>query len=552
VNAITCGVENLRPESLWDRNLYYRCASGENANIARAESISRIKDNLGLSAGYSFKDFGNIQGGDEVGEQEKTGYDERNWDGKVEYFLPSDNYLVLAHQTLEMDDAWRTHATIYGIDWKGLSLGKDLRRTLFQDRDLTYLQYHQYSMDTFVDEIHTGISRHFQGESQDRLRTGNKWEKQGFDVNTLGSFLTLSSPSSLGHLIYGFEFYYDRVDSFKHTLNADGSVKSRSIQGPVADDADYTLSGLYIQDEISLSERFEVILGGRYEAISMDADKVNYPVGTPDTIKLSEDWTDFAVNARVLCHLNKVKPFNVFAGVSKGFRAPNLSDLTSLDDVRTDEIETPSPDLDPEDFISYELGFKAADPDFDVQLTCFYTDIEGMIVKSRTGNTLDDSYEVTKKNAGDGYVKGVEFDGRCRMWRGLSTFGTLTWMDGEVDTYPTSESALVREPISRLMPTTSRLGLKWQEDEQYWVEASCTLAETADRLSTSDKADTSRIPPGGTPGYAVWDIGTGWNCRDNLSLSLSLENLTDEDYRIHGSGVNEPGRNLVVAADWTF
>jgi outer membrane receptor protein involved in Fe transport len=35
-------------------------------------------------------------------------------------------------------------------------------------------------------------------------------------------------------------------------------------------------------------------------------------------------------------------------------------------------------------------------------------------------------------------------------------------------------------------------------------------------------------------------------------LSLAVENLTDEDYRTHGSGVNEPGRNLVVALQTTF
>jgi outer membrane receptor protein involved in Fe transport len=32
----------------------------------------------------------------------------------------------------------------------------------------------------------------------------------------------------------------------------------------------------------------------------------------------------------------------------------------------------------------------------------------------------------------------------------------------------------------------------------------------------------------------------------------AVENLTDEDYRIHGSGVNEPGRNFVLAMDARF
>ena len=31
-----------------------------------------------------------------------------------------------------------------------------------------------------------------------------------------------------------------------------------------------------------------------------------------------------------------------------------------------------------------------------------------------------------------------------------------------------------------------------------------------------------------------------------VTLDLGLENITDEDYRVHGSGSNRPGRSLVV------
>ena len=71
----------------------------------------------------------------------------------------------------------------------------------------------------------------------------------------------------------------------------------------------------------------------------------------------------------------------------------------------------------------------------------------------------------------------------------------------------------------------------------------CYAAE-ADRLSTRDVADTSRIPPGGTPDYLVFHLRGGlWLGR--VRLHAGLENLTDEDYRVHGSGLNMPGRNLV-------
>ena len=105
VNAVTRGAQDLRPGSNWDRRLYYRFASAENSHMSRAESIGRLSDTLTLSAGFSFKDFGDLEGGRSVGTQEKTGYDERDWDAKLEYFPDDDAVLVLAHQGVIIDDA---------------------------------------------------------------------------------------------------------------------------------------------------------------------------------------------------------------------------------------------------------------------------------------------------------------------------------------------------------------------------------------------------------------------------------------------------------------
>ena len=40
----------------------------------------------------------------------------------------------------------------------------------------------------------------------------------------------------------------------------------------------------------------------------------------------------------------------------------------------------------------------------------------------------------------------------------------------------------------------------------------------------------------------------GWNVNENVTFTRGLENLTDEDYRVHGSGVNEPGINAIFGA----
>ena len=104
-----------------------------------------------------------------------------------------------------------------------------------------------------------------------------------------------------------------------------------------------------------------------------------------------------------------------------------------------------------------------------------------------------------------------------------------------------------------MQPPTAQVGARWQlESGKYWAEAVSDMAVKADKLSADDQRDTQRIPPGGTPGYAVFHVRAGTQLTKHLQLSLALENIFDEDYRIHGSGVNEPGRNLIFMANCTF
>ncbi|MBN1557123.1 MAG: TonB-dependent receptor, partial [Lentisphaerae bacterium] len=535
----------------WTRRIYYRFAGAEDAHTARLETIGRLGDALTLTAGYSWKDFGDLEGGGEVGTQEKTGYDERDWDAKLEYDPGGGGRLVLAHQNVELDDAWRTHKTIYGIGWEGLTVGDELRRVLDQERELTYVQYRREARGGPVETLEAGVSYQRQAEDRERVRTRDRYDVQGFEDGTLGAFMHARSPSALGSLVYGVEYYRDDVDSFQRNLNPDGSVKSTAIQGPVGDAAAYDLLGVYLQDELRPAERVSVLVGGRYEFARADADAVEDPA-TGDRMSVSGDWDDVVGSARMLYALDAARTWTLFAGVSQGFRAPNLSDLTRLDTARTDEIETPSPGLDPEHFTAYEAGLKAAAADLSAQVAYYYTDIDGMIVRTPTGNEIDGNREVTKQNGGDGYVQGFEADGRWRVGAGVTAFGAFTWMYGEVETFPTSDPVLVTEYMDRLMPPTGRLGVRWARARRYWIEAACTMAGKADKLSTRDAADTSRIPPGGTPGYVVYDVRAGWKPLPDLALSLAVENVTDADYRIHGSGVNEPGRNVVLTADWVF
>ena len=54
-----------------------------------------------------------------------------------------------------------------------------------------------------------------------------------------------------------------------------------------------------------------------------------------------------------------------------------------------------------------------------------------------------------------------------------------------------------------------------------WVEGTVTGASAQHLLSARDRADTQRITPGGTPGYAVLHLRSGWRAWDHLTLNLA-------------------------------
>lgn len=553
VNALTLPPPAWTGQPAYERNLSYRGATADESHQARAGIRGRLSEALGFTAGYTWKSFGDLEGGDDVGQQHKTGYDENDLDLRADYQLATDTTLTLAHQSVDQDEAWRTHRTIYGIDWEGLKKGDDKVHAFDQSRDLTYLRLAARERPGAVDAYQLTLSRQVQQEDLTRVRADDRRDEQGFDVTTWGMTAELQSDSTLGRWVYGVDYYRDEVDSYGRRYKADGRLNKVDAQGPVADDAAYDWVGVFVQDTVPVAQgALELTPGARYTRAELDADRVLDPV-TGEVNARADDWDAVVGSMRALAPLGEQDQHAVFAGVSQGFRAPNLSDLTRLDSARSTEIETPVDDLDPERFITAEIGARYQGESVQAQAAYYHTWIEDMIVRAPTGRTLDELQEVTKRNAGDGYVQGIEVALRYRFAAAWQARLVGTWMEGESDAYPTSDPVAERDDLSRVMPLTGQAALRWQRPgATCWGEVVVDAADQADQLSADDARDTQRILPGGTPGYAVLTLRSGFQVGKGLDLTLALENMTDEDYRIHGSGINEPGRNFIVQADWTF
>lgn len=546
VNAISRGFDDLSGDESTRGRVVIRGSTAESSYAVRPE-VGISDGALSVFAGMSFKSFGDLRAGGSTGTQAQTGYRDRDADIKLSYELSQSSRLTAAVQIVEQSDAWRVHKTIYGQSWQGTTVGNELQRSFDQDRQLAYLQYQADDLSQFNGgSLTVSLSHQRQDEERFRIRSNGNQDLQGVDVGTTGLWAHLDIPVSTGSWSTGIEYYRDDVDSFRTDFDTNGNVSGTHIQGPVGDDARYTLLDAYLQNRRTLGEASEIVAGLRFSSARATANSVQNPM-TGEVMSVRDSWSKATASLRFSHRFGVDDRALFFTGVSQGFRAPNLSDLTRFDSARTNEIETPVIGLEPEQFTSYEIGAKIGDGKWSGQLALFHTAIRDMIIRTPTGRTIDGDNEIGKRNSGDGYVNGIEAQLRYNLSETWQLFGNLTWMKGEVDTYPDASPVLVREPLDRQMPAQVYLGGRWQaRSGEVWFETLLSIADSQDQLSTRDRADTDRIPSAGTPAYSYFTLRGGWRLRSDWRVSVAAENIFDENYRIHGSGLNEPGRNLAL------
>ena len=518
----------------------YRYSTAEDSHVGHAEFNTGVGGKWGLHVDGSYAEFGDVRAAG-LGRQPRTGYDQ--WSGNVRFdaALDPDWSLTAVHQQLRQDDVWRTHSTVFGIPWQGTTIGNDLRRSFDQDRTLSYVKVEGQNPVSFLDSASLTLSYQTADETLTRVRNTGASAISEVDLGTWGADLQLSSQTAIGRLTYGVDYYRDRVDSSQVSYKANGAFDKRSIQGPVGNDSTYDLLGAYLQDEITLGERGHVFLGGRYTYARAEVGHLEDPITKVDS-SLTDSWNDLSSSARLVLDLDAKDQYALFAGVSQGFRAPNLSDVSRLDIARSGELEIAGNEVDPEKFLNLEIGAKAATESITANVCLFHTRIDDLIVRQPTGRIVDDLIEVSKANGGEGYVQGVELAGSVAFNENWSVFAAGSYTEGEVDQFPGSDNHVVREPLSRVVPFMGTLGLRLQTaDRRLWTELVGTAASAADQLNSGERADTQRFPADGTPGWTLLTLRGGWRVNEHFSLTASLDNLLDEAYRAHGSGSNEPG-----------
>ncbi len=502
-------------------------------NTSNSSPYSRLNvegwvGSAGVFTGASFLNVRDLDTAfDDFGRQPGTNYQQYAGDIKMNLLLDENQMLTVSLQHFEQEDVPRSDRYPgYPFDRNNSNSFGDARFFDPQQRDLAYLRYQ--ALDVFggmFDAVTFTASYHRQREVQTRGVPQTRFQET--DVDTTGLNLVASKDlGTLGRWTTGVDWYHDDVDS---------SFGGRASGPIVPDDAFYERIGWFLNWDVPLTARLNATAGVRFEHI----DTAGTPIIDDEPRFISthyEDWVGQVGLTYVL-----TPQLHLVGSISEGFRAPNLDDLMANNpNVLQQGQSVPSLGLIPENSINYEVGLKTNFDRLRTQTFVYWIDLQNNMVSIEAEpNTFATANQ-------DSFIQGVEFDGEYLLGAGWQVYGNF-W-------YTFGKNEVTQAPLSRVPPTQGILGLRYREPNLRSYFAIYTwMSARQDRLDPVRDVTDERIPPGGTPGFATLNLRAGrtlGHCNQHR-LSVSLENITDQPYLVHGSGVLGTGFTARFGYTWT-
>jgi hypothetical protein len=471
-----------------------------------------------LHAGADARWFGDLVAGGGLGTEAPSAYDEKSADVKALVRASGSTLLTVAYQHVHQSDVPRYDQVAergylrYGFDPQVRQLAYARSQTFLPSRWLRRL------------EVTLSAQRSLEGRFRQRLGEGQEVTERD-EVETLGAVVeVLAEPRPGWRATSGLEAYRDHVASSAVSVDlASGATLPR--RGLYPDGAAATSLAAFTLHSIDVG-RLGLTLGGRFNSIAISA---------ADPVVGAIDLRPRALvgNAAVLYRVAEGQ--HLVASVNSGFRAPNVSDVGSLGPFDFG-VEVPSPDLEPERSVTFELGHKARIGRVAAAVALYATRLDDIIERVPStylgSPVLDGDRVYRKENAGEARLKGVEAEVEVALPLRSALVAAFAYAHGQ--------NLHADEPMRRIPPAFGRVAWRLAPGRRAFAEVEWLWAGKQDRLASGDLAD-HRIAPGGTPGWSVVNLRAAWDAGP-ARLRAGVENLLDEAYRTHGSGIDGMGR----------
>ncbi|GGI20846.1 ferric siderophore receptor [Oxalicibacterium faecigallinarum] len=332
-------------------------------------------------------------------------------------------------------------------------------------------------------------------------------------------------------VLAGFDYTNSRYDSTR-TRGAANRLfdiyNSVYLTGPVPMNFDRTVIakekklGFYLQDQIKVSDKWVVLLGGRYDKADVFSDQIR------STTRVSDDGSDSAFTGRAgLVYL-----------AANGF-APYISFTQSFEPTaQTDRFGAR---FKPSEGEQTEIGLRYQPPGTDTLLTASLYDLK------RTNVTTRDPVESTfQVQTGEVRSRGLELELKTKLGKSVDVIGAYTYTDAEV-----TKSNNPGEQGERFNSPRNLLSL-WMNAKLGMFDLPNWSAGAGVRY-VSSRPNRPSLPARGGPAYTLMDARIGY-VDGPWSYALNITNLTDRTYipSMCYSGICDYGMPRQVTGTMTY
>ncbi len=246
-----------------------------------------------------------------------------------------------------------------------------------------------------------------------------------------------------------------------------------------------------------------------------------------------------------VCNINGHWDFRI--NLSRGFRAPNISELASNGvHEGTERYETGSQALDPETSWQSDFGLDYFSDRLKVQMSVFANRISGYIFSEKTpeGTVMDD-HDVYRFVSGNAFLWGGELTADWHIVESLHFENTFSYVSARQLNQPEDSRYLPLTPAPRL---TSNIRYDWQRISRSIRDAFVQIGvEGTFRQGDFYAANNTETA---TPGYALFNASVGFslhNSRRNVAtLYIVGNNLFDKAYQSHLSRLKYTALNAAT------
>lgn len=511
--------------------------------------------------GVTGRDFNDLRGGALIGVQPYTAYEEWDAVGKLRHRLAPGQQLALQYQLVRQSNAARLDRSVPG----------DFRRFTQQFRDLVHARYEQAALGA-LHQVSVELSAHRQGDLSQRWRRARDRVDNDFaTVWTWGARAEASARPQLGALAptltFGADLFYDRIN---------GAASRVAISDP----------GAYTPAPLSTRYLFvsQALTGGAFARASTDPgaplsghagvrgqlNRVAFPEDrrlrdlfetspSPPPILPAEEILSAGLAAEAGAAYRPGQGLTVLVNFGSGFRAPSVDDYTRLGPEGPGFV-LPARGLVPEQSYTAELGARFTEPLLDAEAFYAFTTVRGLIanVPARAGDatlTPDGLPYLTRQNRERADLHSAEVALNLRPLPQLSLLANASLVLARQvrrDLLVPGEPLIV-EPLTRLPPLNGTVRVRHAPLDWLYAEAVVRWAGPQRAISSFDRLDNricAEAPDcNGTDGYAALHLRGGVALGKQLTATVSFLNLLDATYRVHGSGVDEPGRSVAVSLE---